>query len=53
MTVSEAGRLGGLHRWRNHVPTRLHIGDLDSKRREIVLAFIEAERKAQERERQS
>ena len=51
MTVAEAGRLGGLNRWRNHVPTRLHIGDLDSKRRAIVLAFVEAERDAQAREK--
>lgn len=54
MTVAEAGRRGGQAKWRGHVgPVRPYIGDLEPERRRIVLARIEAERNAQEREKQA
>ena len=43
-----AGRIGARSRW--GTPRRVHIGDLPPARRAVVLALIEAERRAQERE---
>jgi hypothetical protein len=49
MSTAEAGRIGSRRRW--GPPRRHNIGDLDPERRDRVAAFIEAERRAQDRER--
>lgn len=54
MTVAEAGRRGGLTKWAGHVgPVRPYIGDIQPERRRVILALIEAERHAQEREQRA
>ena len=44
---AQAGRLGAAKRW--GPPRRVHLGDLTPEQREIVLAFIEAQRNASAR----
>jgi hypothetical protein len=50
VTVAEAGRKGARHRWADHAPVRPYLGDLSNETRKRILTFIEAERRAQERE---
>jgi hypothetical protein len=51
VTVAEAGRKGAQNRWRDHAPVRPYLGDLPNATRKRIAAFIEAERRAVERER--
>ena len=50
-TTREAGLKGSSNRWGPR--RRFNIRDLDPVRRERVEAFIEAERRAQQREREA
>ena len=51
ITVNEAGRLGAAKRWADNVPVRQNLSGLSNERKAAVVTFIEAQRKAQERER--
>lgn len=47
--MAERGQRGAQKRW--GPPRRIHIGDLPPERRQFLLSLIEAERKAQAREK--